>query len=58
VAAEAEKMLAGKSIDAALAEQVGAAAVSDAKPLSQNDYKIQLSKVAVKRALLAAVATA
>lgn len=54
IATEAEKMLAGKSIDAALAEQVGAAAVANAKPLSQNGYKVQLAKVAVKRALLSA----
>jgi len=54
VASEAEKMLAGKTINAALAEQAGAAAVANAKPLSQNAYKVQLAKVAVKRALMAA----
>ena len=54
VAAEAEKMLAGKSIDEATAEKAGEAAVAGAKPLSQNAYKVQLAKVAVKRALLAA----
>ena len=32
----------------------GTAAVQDAKPLSQNAYKIQLARVAVKRALLEA----
>jgi CO/xanthine dehydrogenase FAD-binding subunit len=37
-----------------VAEQAGAAAVQGAKPLSQNEYKVQLAKVAVKRALLAA----
>ena len=50
----ADKLLAGKSIDAATAEAAGAAAVEGAKPLSQNEYKIQLAKVAVKRALLQA----
>ena len=36
------------------AEEAGKAAVADAKPLSQNEYKVQLAKVAVKRALLQA----
>ena len=51
--AKAAEFLAGKSIDEATAEQAGAAAVEGAKPLSQNGYKVQLAKVAVKRALLA-----
>ena len=34
------------------------AAVSGAKPLSENGYKVQLAKVAVKRALLEAVGKA
>lgn len=54
VAAEAEKMLAGKTITEDTAEQAGAAAVAAAKPLSDNAYKVQLAKVAVKRALLMA----
>jgi xanthine dehydrogenase YagS FAD-binding subunit len=54
IAAEAERMLAGKTISAAIAEQAGAAAVAGAKPLSQNAYKVQLAKVAVKRALMQA----
>jgi xanthine dehydrogenase YagS FAD-binding subunit len=33
---------------------VGKAAVAGAKPLSDNAYKVQLAKVAVKRALLEA----
>lgn len=52
-AAAAEKLLAGKSIDESVAEAAGAAAVEGAQPLSQNSYKVQLAKVAVKRALLA-----
>jgi xanthine dehydrogenase YagS FAD-binding subunit len=55
LAAGAGKMLAGQSIDEKTAEAAGEAAVEGARPLSQNDYKIQLAKVAVKRALLAAV---
>ena len=54
VASDAAQQLAGKSIDEQTAEQAGAAAVSGASPLSDNGYKVQLAKVAVKRALLAA----
>lgn len=51
----AERALVGKTITAATAEAAGKAAVAGAKPLSQNAYKVTLAKVAVKRALLAAV---
>jgi xanthine dehydrogenase YagS FAD-binding subunit len=54
VANAAEKFLAGKTIDAATAEEAGKLAASGAMPLSQNDYKVQLVRVAVKRALLQA----
>jgi xanthine dehydrogenase YagS FAD-binding subunit len=54
-AVEAEKALVGKTITAESAEEAGKAAVSGAQPLSQNAYKVQLVKVAVKRALLEAV---
>ena len=53
-APEAEKALAGKTITTESAEEAGKAAVSGAQPLSQNAYKVQLAKVAVKRALLEA----
>jgi xanthine dehydrogenase YagS FAD-binding subunit len=53
-AAEAEELLRGKPLDAAVAAQAGEAAVQKAKALSHNQYKIQLARVAVKRALLAA----
>jgi xanthine dehydrogenase YagS FAD-binding subunit len=53
-AAAAEKYLVGKTISAATAEAAGKAAVEGAQPLSQNTYKVQLAKVAVKRALLEA----
>ncbi|HUS05020.1 MAG TPA: xanthine dehydrogenase family protein subunit M [Bryobacteraceae bacterium] len=52
IAAGAEKFLAGKTISESVAEEAGKAAVADAKPLSQNEYKVQLARVAVKRALL------
>jgi len=54
VAADAAQFLAGKTISEDVAEQAGAAAVKGAKPLSKNEYKVQLAKVAVKRALLTA----
>lgn len=57
-AAAAEAALVGKSIDEATAEAAGLAAVQGAQPLSQNEYKVQLAKVSVKRALLAAAGKA
>jgi xanthine dehydrogenase YagS FAD-binding subunit len=51
----ATRALRGK-VDAALAAKCGDAAVSGAKPLSGNGYKVQLVKAAVKRAILAAMA--
>ncbi len=51
---EAAKVLVGKAVSARLAEQAGAAAVAGARGLSQNGYKIQLAKVAVKRAIMRA----
>ena len=50
----AEELLRGKTVDATLAGQAGDAAVRGARALSRNRYKIQLARVAVKRALLAA----
>ncbi len=49
----AEKALEGKSLNEAAAAAAGDAAVEGAKPLSHNAYKVQLARVAVKRALLA-----
>ena len=54
VAEDAATSLAGQHLDAAAAEKAAAAAVAGAHPFSQNGYKVQLAKVAVKRALLAA----
>jgi xanthine dehydrogenase YagS FAD-binding subunit len=51
----AETALAGKTVTSALAEEAGKAAVEGATPLDKNGYKIQLARVAVKRALLEAV---
>jgi xanthine dehydrogenase YagS FAD-binding subunit len=54
-ATESEKSLAGKVVNAAVAEAAGKAAVEGATPLGGNAYKVQLARVAVKRALLEAV---
>ena len=50
----AAKALAGQAVTVATAEAAAEAAVAGAQPLSRNSYKVQLAKVAVKRALLAA----
>ena len=51
---EAEAALAGKAVSEAVAEAAGEAAVAKARALSGNGYKVQLARVAVKRAVLAA----
>jgi xanthine dehydrogenase YagS FAD-binding subunit len=50
----AAEVLKGKRVDVALAAQAGEAAVHNAVALEKNRYKIQLARVAVKRALIAA----
>ncbi len=57
-ASAAERSLIGKSIDESSAQAAADEAVQGAQPLSQNGYKVQLAKVAVKRALLAAAGKA
>jgi xanthine dehydrogenase YagS FAD-binding subunit len=54
-AVKAEAVLAGKTINEAIAEAAGVAAVEDAKPLTATKYKVQIAKTLVKRALLATV---
>jgi xanthine dehydrogenase YagS FAD-binding subunit len=51
---DAEAALAGKSVNEDVAQAAGDAAVKSARALSGNAYKIQLARVAVKRALLEA----
>jgi xanthine dehydrogenase YagS FAD-binding subunit len=53
--AAAAKALVGKPVNEETAQAAGKAAVAGAHPLSHNAYKVQLAKVAVKRALLDAV---
>jgi xanthine dehydrogenase YagS FAD-binding subunit len=52
VAKAAESMLAGKTINDDVATEAAKAAVTEARPLSGNAYKVQLARTAVKRALL------
>jgi xanthine dehydrogenase YagS FAD-binding subunit len=51
---EAERALVGKSIAEDAAKAAADAALQSATPLSHNAYKVQLAKVAVKRAILKA----
>ena len=54
VSSEARNVLLGQPVSEEMAEKAGAAAVSVARPLSENGYKVDLAKVAVKRAVLLA----
>jgi xanthine dehydrogenase YagS FAD-binding subunit len=51
---EAAEALAGKEISEETAKAAAAAALRNAKPLSQNAYKVHLAGVAVRRAILKA----
>ncbi len=52
---EARQAIVGQRVTEQTAEAAGAAAVKPAKSLGDNSYKIQLTRVAVKRALLEAM---
>jgi xanthine dehydrogenase YagS FAD-binding subunit len=54
ISEEAAGAIIGHAINAETAETAGDAAVASATPLSNNGYKVQLAKVAVKRAILRA----
>jgi xanthine dehydrogenase YagS FAD-binding subunit len=54
VAGDAQTALSGKTVSQIVAAETGKAALEGATPLSQNRYKVQLARVAVKRALLMA----
>jgi len=51
-ATEAEKTLVGKAIDESSAAVAADAALTGARPLSGNSYKVEIAKTLVKRALL------
>jgi xanthine dehydrogenase YagS FAD-binding subunit len=55
LSSEAEQVLIGQPINQDTAQKAALAALSGAKPLSGNTYKVQLARVAVKRAILKAV---
>ena len=52
-AVKAEQAITGRVIDEAAAEEAGAAAVSEAKPLDHNKYMVAIARTLVKRTLLA-----
>jgi xanthine dehydrogenase YagS FAD-binding subunit len=54
---EAEEALKGKVVTEEVADDAGKGAVTKATPLSMNKYKVQLARVAVKRAILSATGT-
>lgn len=51
----AAEHLIGKSIDEGIASQVADIALTDATPLNDNDYKVQIARASVKRAILKSV---
>lgn len=52
-AVQAEKVITGKSLNEAVAEEAGQAAVAEAKPLEHNRYMVAVARTLVKRAILA-----
>ena len=50
----AEEVLVGQPVTEELAARAAEAALSDAKPMSQNTYKIQIARTTVRRAILKA----
>lgn len=52
---DAEELLRGRGIDETSAGAVAEAALANAKPLKMNEYKVELSKTLVRRALLSLV---
>jgi xanthine dehydrogenase YagS FAD-binding subunit len=54
VSTEASDSLVGREVTPSTAEAAGSAAVAGAQALSRNKYKIQLARVAAKRAILRA----
>jgi xanthine dehydrogenase YagS FAD-binding subunit len=58
ISPEAEQALVGKTLNEETAKSAAEAALKNATPLSHNGYKVQLAKVALKRAILKAGGTA
>jgi xanthine dehydrogenase YagS FAD-binding subunit len=55
VSTDAAQALVGREINTETASGAADAAVASATPLSENDYKVQIARAAVKRAVLRAV---
>lgn len=51
--APAERKLAGQKLDAGSAARAAQAAVADARPLGCNEYKVDIARILVQRAILA-----
>jgi xanthine dehydrogenase YagS FAD-binding subunit len=54
ISAEAQQALKGKTVSEETAKAAATAALANAKPLSHNAYKVQLTRVALRRAILKA----
>jgi xanthine dehydrogenase YagS FAD-binding subunit len=52
VAKEAPEVLKGNEINEKIAEEAAQASIANAKPLSKNGYKVDITKTLVKRAIL------
>ena len=52
-AVKAEQVVTGRIIDEAAADEAGAAAVAEAKPLEHNKYMVAIARTLVKRSILA-----
>ena len=51
---EAEQVLRGQTVDEGIAQKAADAALQNARPLTSNGYKVQLARVALRRAILKA----
>ena len=51
-AVKAEQVITGRAIDEAAADEAGAAAVAEAKPLEHNKYMVAIARTLVKRSIL------
>jgi xanthine dehydrogenase YagS FAD-binding subunit len=53
-AVKAENAILKKKVDEKIAEAAGVAAMAEAKPMERNGYMVQIARVLIKRAILAA----
>jgi xanthine dehydrogenase YagS FAD-binding subunit len=50
-ARKAEGVIKGRSLDERTAQEAAATALAEAKPLDMNEYRVEIAKVLVKRAI-------